>query len=295
MRTSIAKAPKVLLSAMLSFTFFTMAAHTVTAETVQSQAGINAVGTAGTGADGGNMAVAYQNATTSATGGDSFEGSGSASVSSPPGQGASMTTQSPGGALSASVVAGDQSGSSLDASVSASGGDGMGDGTGEDEGLFASSYAFASATPPDELPAGLSLIAGQDPDAFTIFDRNSGSFVTFGSLTAADEGEAGATIETSANLSGLYGFATSPGAGALFNNAQASSSIDNLDGIYQRASSASVDFAQTTGSGSIGDFIAYQGTDGSLNPTGAWFLGLFPDGTTVFDHLSIGSGTLGSQ
>ena len=295
MRISFLKASIVLSSAVLFSAIFTLAASPVSADTVQSQAGINVVGTAGTGAEGGNTAVAYQHATTSATGGDSFEGSGNASVSTPAGQGASITTQSPGGALSASVVAGDQSGAGLDASVSASGGDGLGDGTGEDEGLFSSSYAFASATPPDELPDQLSLILGQNPDAITIFDRNSGAFVTFGSLTAADEGQAGATVETSANLSGLYGFAISPDAGALFDNGQASSSIDNLDGIYQRASSASADFAQTTGSGLIGNFTAYQSADGSVNPTGAWFLGLFPDGMTVFDHLSIGSGTLGAQ
>ena len=165
MRISFLKASIVLSSAVLFSAIFTLAASPVSADTVQSQAGINVVGTAGTGADGGNTAVAYQQATTSATGDDSFEGSGNASVSTPAGQGASITTQSPGGALSASVVAGDQSGAGLDASVSASGGDGLGDGTGEDEGLFASSYAFASATPPDELPDQLSLILGQNPDA----------------------------------------------------------------------------------------------------------------------------------
>ena len=162
----------------------------------------------------------------------------------------------------------------------------------EDDQAFASAFGFA--------------IAAQDQASHLNFGPNElfslsteSAFVGFGAVTAGDEDrvtDPDSPFSVTADAYNLYGTASSPSYTGLINNGDASASIiEDENGIYQRANSASADLVSGT---NYPVAVAHNQMNGAIEFSNTpWWWGFgdrtLPDVGEDFDHLSgafIGAG-----
>ena len=162
----------------------------------------------------------------------------------------------------------------------------------EDDEAFATAFGFAIAAQNQASYANLG------PNE--LFSLNTESaFVGFGAITAGDEDQGAdpdSPFSATANAYNLFGAASSPTYSGLVNNGNASSSIlEDENGVYQRANSASADLVSGT---NYPVALAHNQMNGAVEFSNTpWWWGFWdetlPDVGEDYDHLSgafIGAG-----
>ena len=206
----------------------------------------------------------------------------------------SMTVNTQYGTYAAAMGSSSQTNSRVEAAVALDQLEQGADDPEEDDEAFASAFGFAIAA------QDLTSYANLGPQQLLSLSTES-AFVGFGAVTAGDEDQStdqDSPFSATANAYNLYGTASSPTYSGLINNGDASASIlEDENGVYQRASSASADYVSGT---NYPVAIALNQSDGTIQYSNTpWWWGFYADempwpaGTTDYDHLAgafIGAG-----
>ena len=276
--------------------------------TISADAGKHAIARAGTSTDYPALSVAWLSANVRVNSDDDFSengtdddftGYGRATAVNPAvlGDGPvdpdpSMTATTQYGTFAAAIGSSSQSNAQLEAAVSFDKLETDADDQGQDDEAFATAFGFAIATQDQASYTNLG------PNELFSLDSES-AFVGFGAITGGDEDQGAdpdSPFSATADAYNLYGTASSPLYSGLVNNGDASSSIiEDEDGVYHRANSASADLVSGT------DYpvaVAHNQLGGAVEFSNTpWWWG-FGDRTLPgtggdYDHLSgafIGAG-----
>ena len=260
---------------------------------VTADAGKHAIAQAGTSTEYPALSIAWLAANVWANSDDDeFSGNAHASAVNPAVLGAqqvdpdpSMTVTTQYGTFAAAMGSSSQSNAQVEAALSFDELDSSHDDEEQDDEAFGSAFGFAIAA--EDQVSHLNFGPNE------LFSLNTESaFVGFGALTAGDEDQGtdpDSPFSVTADAYNLYGTASSPAYSGLINNGDASASIiEDENGVYQRANSASADLVSGT---NYPVAVAHNQSDGAIELSNtpwwpAFWGGTLPDVGEDYDHIS---------